>query len=51
MAQIPRSRLVVQIDELQEQIKLLREELAYEKRNKIKINKKQKQLKAKLNDE
>ena len=34
MGQIPRSRLVVQIDELHEEIKLLREELAYEKRNK-----------------
>jgi hypothetical protein len=34
MAQIPRSRLVVQIDKLQEEVKLLREELAYEKRNK-----------------
>jgi len=34
MGQIPRSRLVVQIDKLQEEIKLLREELAYEKRYK-----------------
>ena len=35
MAQIPRSRLILQIDKLHEEIKLLREELAYEKRNKI----------------
>ena len=35
MGQIPRSRLILQIDKLHEEIKLLREELAYEKRNKV----------------
>lgn len=36
MAQVPRSRLIIQIDKLYEEIKLLKEELAYEKRNKNK---------------
>ncbi len=35
MAQVPRKDLIAHIERLEQEVKLLREELEYEKRNKV----------------